>query len=438
MNATGSINCTEGGVFNANGNLSLNGGQFFTSGGSFSRGATQRLFVQNGGLFNLNPPDAGTNQNGLNGATLTTAGFVAITSGTVRLEGGRGGAGSVFQAGRPGGNGGVVNMNGGSIELSGNALLSLDGGTGGLNGIAGDGPGTSGAGGQANLLSGALVLVNTANFSLQGGPGASLKTVGDPTSRGGNGGTLNAAGASIFIDTGTWLSLNGGLGGQIETIGSGGHGGPGGTLNLTAGSIIMNGGSLTLAGGNGQSADLIGDGGNGGAGGTLTVSAGELNVSGGIVSVAGGAAGGAGGADGSPGSPGPDGWVNVTGGDFVVDGGQVLAGTLQLSGVGVLDLNGGTFSLKSVVLGSGTPSLNFGGGTLRAGAAFSTGLPVKLTGINGNSKIDTNTFNVTFSGPIGGDGGLEKQGAGILTLSGAPLTTARPPSAAARYRSPRP
>ena len=85
---------------------------------------------------------------------------------------------------------------------------------------------------------------------------------------------------------------------------------------------------------------------------------------------------------------------------------------------GIYNLEGGLLVLKSLVKGSGTAQFNFGGGTLEASGDFSTALDMTLTGTGGDAKIDTVGYTVTLSGVLSGEGGLEKQGAGTLILSG--------------------
>jgi autotransporter-associated beta strand protein len=84
---------------------------------------------------------------------------------------------------------------------------------------------------------------------------------------------------------------------------------------------------------------------------------------------------------------------------------------------GTYNLTGGTLILKSLGKGSGTAAFNFGGGRLQASGAFSTSLPMTLTGTSGNANIDTAGYVVTLSGVLSGDGGLNKLGSGILRLS---------------------
>jgi autotransporter-associated beta strand protein len=98
---------------------------------------------------------------------------------------------------------------------------------------------------------------------------------------------------------------------------------------------------------------------------------------------------------------------------------------------GTLNLDGGTLSVPQITrVGTGTSiTLNFNGGTLRASgpsATFMTGLGTAQIR-NGGAKVDTNTFDITIGqalihSGVGGDnaidGGLTKQGTGVLTLSG--------------------
>ena len=106
-------------------------------------------------------------------------------------------------------------------------------------------------------------------------------------------------------------------------------------------------------------------------------------------------------------------------------------------GAGTYDLNGGTLQTRAVALsgpGPGVPStsfitgtFNFNGGTLQAAAnntTFMTGLtPAKVQA--GRAIIDSNGYDITVGQPLlggvsgGRDGGLIKQGMGILTLTGA-------------------
>ncbi len=109
-------------------------------------------------------------------------------------------------------------------------------------------------------------------------------------------------------------------------------------------------------------------------------------------------------------------------GTFTQSGGTNSAGSLNLGAgtrsVGTYNLNGGELIVDSIPKLSGTAAFNFGGGTLQASAAFSTALPMTLTGSGGNANVDTTSGAVTFAGQLSGSGGLNKIGGGALTLTG--------------------
>jgi fibronectin-binding autotransporter adhesin len=111
------------------------------------------------------------------------------------------------------------------------------------------------------------------------------------------------------------------------------------------------------------------------------------------------------------------GTVTQTGGTNSV--GNTLDFGYSSTGNGTYNLNGGVLALSALSGGSGTAAFNFGGGTLRANIAFSSALPMTLTGTGGAATVDTQSCAVTLSGILTGSGGLTKDGAGTLTLTGA-------------------
>ena len=140
------------------------------------------------------------------------------------------------------------------------------------------------------------------------------------------------------------------------------------------------------------------------------------------------------------------GLLNVTGGTFNTPGSMYVgysgngtvnqpAGTVGVGGTLYLGYNSGytgTYNLgsgvgstatltASAVQGvSGTSTLNFNGGTLRANSSSTSFLTVGTVNVGaGGATIDTQAFNDTVTSPLAGSGGLAKLGTGTLTLTGA-------------------
>jgi autotransporter-associated beta strand protein len=110
---------------------------------------------------------------------------------------------------------------------------------------------------------------------------------------------------------------------------------------------------------------------------------------------------------------------------LTIKGGTVTGRTMSFGNGGspaTLNLEGGSLVWNTAPSkGSGTATLNLGGGTLRAGGSFTvpTSLPFTLTGTNGPLTVDTQAFNTTLANALNGTGGLTKAGAGTLTLTSA-------------------
>ena len=123
---------------------------------------------------------------------------------------------------------------------------------------------------------------------------------------------------------------------------------------------------------------------------------------------------------------GATGTYNLTGG---VVNAATVSGQLRLGAnagaTGTVNLDGGTLQAPIVAKGGGTGTFNFNGGVLRAGATGATffgGLTNAYVKAGG-AIIDSNGFDITVSQALLADtvstgGGLTKNGAGTLTLSG--------------------
>ncbi|HYE19523.1 MAG TPA: autotransporter-associated beta strand repeat-containing protein, partial [Tepidisphaeraceae bacterium] len=256
-------------------------------------------------------------------------------------------------------------------------------------------------------------------------------------------GTITANSTQEFTNSRAALSL-----------GYGTTAGTSGTINLENGTVQVNSelwvgfskvGTFNQSGGDVNSTEYLVVGRNSGATGTYNLTGGTVNAATGLGFAVIGSFAGA------------TGTVNVSGGTFnAANSSQVIvgeggAGTLTVSGTGVVNvanaangvrlganatgvgtvnLNaGGTLNTLIVTKGAGTGTFNFNGGTLRAGftsAAFMNGL-TRANVRDGGAAIDTNGWDVTVGqalehSNIGGDaatdGGLTKNGGGKLTLTG--------------------
>lgn len=113
------------------------------------------------------------------------------------------------------------------------------------------------------------------------------------------------------------------------------------------------------------------------------------------------------------------GTYTLSGSGVINPGNDIVVG--RDNGTGTLNLNGGTVNAKKISGGNGSATVNFNSGILKAKQDESN-LIENLDVANvqsGGIKIDSNTFNVSTSQVLTGTGGLEKSGAGQLTLSGA-------------------
>jgi hypothetical protein len=345
-----------------------------------SAGSDTTNGASGGGGLGSGATGGGSAATGQSGITLGSApgGTGGLGGGTGGSSGGGGGGGSNGGSGGGGGGGGIGGTSGGDC---------LAGGNGGIGGFGGGGGGCGGAGGFGGGGGGGLD-GGAGGFGGGGGAGGGGQGAGGfgaGAGASGRGGGGLGAGGAIFVQQGGSLTLSGSLsesGGSV-TAGTGTNGGSAfGSGLLAQGNDSAHGGSgtLTFSPGSGQSqtfpnviADQSGSGGTGGNAGSWSVA-------------------------------------------------KAGAGTTALSGTntytGGTTITGGVLNFTSLAnLGSGNVTLN--GGGLQWATGNTTDVSPRLNALgSGGGTIDTNGNNVTLASPISGSGGLDKEGAGTLTLSG--------------------
>lgn len=225
---------------------------------------------------------------------------------------------------------------------------------------------------------------------------------------GGGQGVWNQSGGSLYVNQEIWigqgdnnaygtLNLSGGTITNTSWLAVGREGGHG-TLNITGGTMVKTGGgNISIAHNGGASGDVIISG-----TGTFICASGET-------------------------------WVgeNAAPGTWTMNGGTAILGLVHLAqnadATGVLNLNGGSLTATEIATGNtgaARRELNFNGGTLVAGADnanFIHDLSAANVLANG-AVIDTATYtigvNQALLGDASGDGGLVKNGSGVLYLNG--------------------
>jgi fibronectin-binding autotransporter adhesin len=279
---------------------------------------------------------------------------------------------------------------------------------------------------NATITQGESYITQGAMAQTSGNTTVTYLAVGTGTTGGTpNVGALNVSGGTIRFGTGLQVGDFGGQGTLNQT---------GGTVRVDAtcgdpahcaalhignqggtGTYNISGGELDLVGSNNEL---------GRSTGTKPRSAGTLNISGtGVVDLSanGSLIIGYGNENTSPNRS--QGLIDQTGGTLRVHSGSTLYLTGANSSSSVYNLTGGTLEIggNSLKAGyGGTPNpyqFNLGGGTIKVieSALVTT---VNATLASGVFTIDTNGLGATWSGVLSGTGGIAKAGAGTLQLSG--------------------
>lgn len=418
------------------GSLSMTGGEFRLGGDAASTG-TGTFNMHTSGTVTVNNGAARIGQNGNGVLKIDSGTFGKTGSGNLVVGGTSGVTGSIqisggtlnnngeFQIGDTAGSIGTVTLNSGAINTgswtsigrrTGNGTVNINGGTftktgSGTAFIVGDG-----SAGTLNQTGGTL---NTeGEFRIAGGAGSngtfnmSGGTLSETTAGSAFGVGLGGAGA-LTQSNDAAITSNGEF--WIGSTSTGAYTLSGGTLNTNSwfvvgrngngvGTINMSGGTITKGGAN----DLVVGGDNATANGTITMTGGLIDVTAGNTNI---------------GKNGGTGVVTMSN-ESIFRSPQIMLGVG--TGIGTVNLNGGTLKTAALSGGSGTSTVRFNGGTVQATAATAT----LIFGLGtadiqtGGALVDTQAFAVTIPQVFAGSGPLIKSGSGILNLAGnSPLYT---------------
>ena len=445
--------------------------------GVVSVGGVAALSAQldlNGGTINANSTaapgfSAGT-ANGAAGTINMTGGAINVNSemwlsngaggvATMTMSAGSVNTGSWFVVGRNLGTG-TLNLNGGTITKGGAAtnylIVGSLGATGTINQTAGALNATAG-GIRLGENNGATPALN-ALWDMTGGTSTVNGEINVAWRS--SQATWNVSGASTTVSATGRLIVGAETNNNTINTGPIVAGAPVGLVNISGGSVTFAGGDSRIGGDN--SAVSVN------ATGTVNVSGtGVLNFGGNVQIGAYGKGfmniSGTGAVNSTAGFPsvgryvGGVGELNVNGGTFTQTNaanllviGEEGTGTLNLNsgavtltgglrvghtatGNGTINLNGGTLSTPNVLktVAGSTATWKFNGGTLKTtadSADFLQGIPAASISVaNGGAIVDTDSHLVTITQGLApapsSTGGLTKQGAGTLTLTGSSTFT---------------
>ena len=347
------------------------------------------------------------------------------TRGTYNLSAGVLNVKREFVIGREGASAtGTLNMTGGTITKTGDekflvghnnatGTLVQSGGTISVNNELYIGNENAGASGTYTLSgTGALTISNEVVVGRESGTGV-LNV---------NGGTFNTAGnGNMYIGrrngTGTLNQTDGtisvnrefGVGTRDDNkIGTGTYNLSGGTLsvsnNIFIGKELGSSGTVNMTGGTMTTSDKLQIGHNQSTG-VVSQSGGTVNVQNEVYV-------------GNENSASSVGTYTLSGTGVFNVGNEIVIG--RDNGTGTLNLNGGTVNANKISGGTGSATVNFNGSVIKAKRDEINLIEgLDLANVQGGGlKIDSNGFNVSTSQALTGTGGLEKLGAGQLTLSG--------------------
>ena len=415
-NSASNLTTTLDQAFTINGLTFVGTGSSNTAGSSIGAGAGGTLQI-NGGGITVNagsgantisaPVTLGAAQSWINNSSnMLTVGTGIVNNGGFLLT--VAGSGNTTISGAMIGNGSLTQSGSGTLTLSGSnnytgattinagtLSVSTDANLGSGGGIALNGGTLQTTGSSAFSSSKAIV---AGNFTIDASNAAGTTLTGLLTGGGlrktGNG-SLTFSSGTGNTDTLVGLNIESGAvnltSGNFRVTGSG--------WQLPTQGLWLNGGNLNVAGGALRTTgDVVNQN------GTLTVSSGTYTSSGWLINAWGGTA-----------------TTTVSGGLLDIDGGLRVS-----QGIGTVNLDGGTVKLRVFQCGTAgsTGTVNFNGATVVAKAnvtGFTQTLYTTYIVKSGGAIIDTAGFNITAAADLlagSPSGGLTKNGAGTLTLSG--------------------
>ena len=348
---------------------------------------------------------------------------------TLNISGGSLSVAEVLRFGNGSGGNGTLNMTGGAINKAGNGqfLVGHNNGTGTVVQSGGTiiannelyiGNENAGASGTYTLSgTGALTVSNEVVVGRESGTGV-LNVNGGTLTTEGNGnmyiGRRNGTGTLNQTDGVVNVNREFGVGTRDDNkIGTGTYNLSGGSLsaanNIFIGKELGASGTMDMTGGTMSTSDKLQIGHNQ-ATGVLNQSGGTVNVQNEVYI-------------GNENNASSVGTYTLSGTGALNVGNEVIVG--RDNGTGTLNLNGGTVTATKISGGNGSATVNFNGGVLKAKRDESNLIEnLDTANVQSNGlKINSNGFNVATSQALSGTGGLEKLGAGNLTLNAASTYT---------------